>query len=97
MFSSGSAEQLHPRRHQEAAGGQLRPADRPGPHGRALPLLLCAAAQPAGPSAGADGPEAGEEEPGPAARGRLHPAQLLLTLQPPDPTRQNFALTFHER
>lgn len=77
-FSAGSAEELQRRLHQEAADRQLRHADGPRQDGRALPLLQPAAPQPAGQTQETSGAEAGEEEPGAAACGRIHRAQLLL-------------------
>lgn len=85
-FSAGSAEELHRRLRQEAAGQQLRHADQPHQDGRTLPLLQPAAEQPTGPTPQTHGTETREEEPGAAARGRIRRAQLLLTDQT---SRQN--------
>lgn len=81
-FCAGSAEELQRRVHQEAADRQLRHADQPRQDGRALPLLQPAAPQPAGQTQETRGAEAGEEEqPGAAACGRIHRAQLLLRVR----------------
>lgn len=79
LFSTDSAEELQRPVHQEAAYQQLQHADQPRQDGRALPFL-----QPAAPQSPCQAPETTgakaweEEEPGTAACGRIHRAQVRL-------------------
>lgn len=78
-FCPGSAEELQRPVQQEAADPELRPADKPRPHGRALPVPVSAGARPPRRPTHTHRPEAGQEEPRATSCGRLLRAPLLLT------------------